>query len=150
MREALAWTGQKLCLTLLTAGDDDEDVTCCGLGPLFFIGRLPVDEDLDIEPEEDTFLFATRGRQYLLRLLTNQFVNCFIPIPVSAMISAFSCSVGYGCAICSGLIIQFLRYSTVSGGNAADLRPPLGLGIEAVAAALIRSIVAEDMVWFVW
>ncbi|KAL7551520.1 hypothetical protein ACHAWF_014706 [Thalassiosira exigua] len=64
---------------------------------------------------------STRGFQKRLRLFTNQFVNCFNSMPVSCMIWAFSCS---GWATCSGLIIHALRYSTVSWGRAADLRPP--------------------------
>jgi len=38
-------------------------------------------------------------------------------MPVSWMICSFSCSVGYGCEMCSGDIIHALRYSTVSLGR---------------------------------
>ena len=37
---------------------------------------------------------STLGFQYLFLLFTNQFVNCFSSMPVSAMMLAFSCSVG--------------------------------------------------------
>lgn len=65
---------------------------------------------------------STRGFQNRFRLLTNQLVSCLSSMPVSAIILAFSCSVGYGCATCSGLIIQALRYSTVSSGRLFVLR----------------------------
>ena len=70
------------------------------------------------------------------------------------MISLFSCSVGYGWAICSGDNIHALRYSTVETGKDEAFRLVynfLGLVFVAAlpAATVVDVVLMMMVVWFI-
>ena len=72
--------------------------------------------------------FFSIGFQILRRALVNQFLSCFLSMPVFCINMIWSCGVGYGCVKCSGDNSHALSVATAPvGSSRRDFPDRLGL-----------------------